>query len=156
MVDVINEIIAQLRTISELKQVSIWNNQFNYMEDGEIYSFPMPCAFVEVSADDFELLGGGFQSTDLNVKIHIGNDFYNGSNMDENLAIFVLRDLVIKKLSNFTPTTSGQFYRKSEKQDFQHTNVYHYEIDFKTHYVDNTAVIADILTTPPTGLQILT
>ena len=79
MVNVINEIIAQLREIPEFKFVSIWNNQFNYMEEGEIYSFPMPCAFLEVSADDFEILGDNYQATDLNVKIHIGHDFYNVS-----------------------------------------------------------------------------
>ena len=154
MVNVINEIISQLREIPEFNLVSIWNNQFNYMDEGEIYSFPMPCAFVEISADDFEILGDNYQATDLNVKIHIGNDFYNGSNIDENLAIFVLRDLVIKKLTYFTPVFSGQFYRKSEKQDFNHSNVYHYEIDFKTHYVDSTAVRPKILSTPPTALQI--
>jgi len=154
MVNVINEIVAQLRAIPELKLVTIWNNQFSYMDDGEIYSFPMPCAFVEVNADNFEQLGNNFQASDINIKIHIGQDFYNGSNIDENLTIFVLRDLVVKKLSRFKPTTAGNLVKTSEKQDFQHTNVYHYEIDFITHYVDNTAVIADILKTPPTGLQI--
>lgn len=154
MVNIINEILAQLRAIPELKLVTIWNNQFNYIDSGEIYSFPMPCAFVEVSADGFEQLGGNYQATDLIIKIHIGNDFYNGTNIDENLTIFVLRDLIVKKLSRFKATTSGDFVKISEKQDFEHSNVYHYEIDFKTHYVDNTAVNADILTTPPLALEI--
>lgn len=156
MVNVINEIVAQLRAIPELKLVTIWNNQFAYMEDGEIYSFPMPCAFVEVSADSFEQLGNRYQATDIIVKIHIGQDFYNGTNIDENLTIFVLRDLIVRKLSLFKPTTAGAMVKTSEKQDFEHSNVYHYEIDFKTHYIDNTNVNADILTTPPTALQINT
>lgn len=154
MVNVINEIVARLRTIPELKLVTIWNNQFNYIENGEIYSFPMPCAFVEVSADAFEDLGNNYQATDIVVKIHIGQDFYNGSNIDENLTIFVLRDLIVKKLSRFKPTTAGDLVKISERQDFQHSNVYHYEIDFKTHYIDNTNVSAETLTAPPTTLQI--
>ena len=154
MVNVINEIVAELRKIPELKLVTIWNNQFNYMEDGEIYSFPMPCAFVEVSADNFEQLGDRYQAGDISIKIHIGQDFYNGTNIDENLTIFVLRDLVVRKLSLFKPTTAGAMVKTSEKQDFQHSNVYHYEIDFKTHYIDNTDVDADILTAPPLALQI--
>jgi hypothetical protein len=154
MVNVINEIVAQLRTIPELKLVTIWNNQFNYIDSGEIYSFPMPCAFVEVESDGFEQLGNSYQATDLIIKIHVGNDFYNGTNIDENLTIFVLRDLIVKKLSRFKPTTSGDFVKISEKQDFQHSNVYHYELNYKTHYIDNTAVIADILTTPPLALEI--
>lgn len=154
MVNVINEVIAKLRTIPELKLVTIWNNQFSYMDDGEIYSFPMPCAFVEVNADNFEQLGNNFQASDINIKIHIGQDFYNGSNIDENLTIFVLRDLVVKKLSRFKPTTACDLVKTSEKQDFQHTNVYHYEIDFKTHYVDNTNVSVETLTVPPLALEI--
>jgi len=154
MVNVINEVVAKLRTIPELKLVTIWNNQFSYMDDGEIYSFPMPCAFVEVNADNFEQLGNNFQASDINIKIHIGQDFYNGSNIDENLTIFVLRDLVVKKLSRFKPTTAGDLVKTSEKQDFQHTNVYHYEIDFKTHYVDNTNVSVETLTVPPLALEI--
>lgn len=154
MVNVINEILTQLRTISELKLVTIWNNQFEYIENGEIYSFPLPCVFVEVSADSFEQLGNGYQATDINIKIHIGQDFYNGANIDENLTIFVLRDLVVKKLSLFKPTTSGAFVKISEKQDFQHSNVYHYEIDFKTHYIDNTNATVETFKTPPTALQI--
>lgn len=154
MVDVINEIVARLRTIPELKLVTIWNNQFNYMDGGEIYSFPMPCAFLEVSGDGFEQLGSGYQATDLIFKIHIGQDFYNGSNIDENLTIFVLRDLVVKKLSLFKPTTAGALVKISEKQDFEHSNVYHYELEFKAHYVDTTNASVEILTTPPTALQI--
>ena len=154
MVNVINEIVTQLRAITELKFVTIWNNQFSYIENGEIYSFPMPCAFVEVSADGFEDLGNKYQATDIIIKIHIGQDFYNGTNIDENLSIFVLRDLVVKKLSHFKPSTAGSLTKISEKQDFQHSNIYHYEIDFKTHYIDNTDVDADILTAPPLALQI--
>jgi hypothetical protein len=154
MVNVINEIVAQLRTIPELKLVTIWNNQFNYMDDGEIYSFPFPCAFVEISAEGFEQLGNNYQASDMIVKVHIGQDFYNGSNIDENLTIFVLRDLVNKKLSRFKPTTAGDLVKTNENQDFEHTNVYHYEIHFKTHYVDDTNAIIDTLTTPPTALQI--
>jgi hypothetical protein len=154
MVAVINEIVAKLRTIPELKLVTIWNNQFEYMENGEMYSFPFPCAFVEVGADAFEQLGSNYQATDLTIKIHIGQDFYNGANIDENLTIFVLRDLVNSKLSRFKPTTAGDLVKIGETQDFQHSNVYHYEMTFKTHYIDNTNVSAEILTTPPTALQI--
>jgi hypothetical protein len=154
MVNVVNEIVAQLRTITELKLVTIWNNQFNYMEDGEMYSFPFPCAFVEVSADAFEQLGSNYQATDLTIKIHIGQDFYNGANIDENLSIFVLRDLVNRKLARFKPSTAGDLVKTTEGQDFQHSNVYHYEIGFKSHYIDNTNTNPDILTTPPTALQI--
>lgn len=154
MVNVINQIVAQLRTITDFKLVTIWNNQFDYMENGEIYSFPFPCAFLEVSADGFDQLGNNYQSTDLTIKVHIGQDFYNGSNIDENLSIFVLRDLVVKKLSRFKPSTSGDLVKTNEQQDFQHSNVYHYEVHFKTHYIDDTNANIEILKTPPTALQI--
>lgn len=150
MVGLINEIISRLKEIPELKLVTVWNNQFNYMNEGEIYSFPMPCAFIEIGADNFEQLSGKYQSTTLDVIIHLGYDYYNGANIDENLAIFALRDSVVRKLSLHKFTNTGEMIKKSEKQDFNHSNIYHYEIGFSLYYVDETAVVADIFHIIPT------
>lgn len=149
MGDLIQEIINELKLITEFKFVSIWNNQFDYMKEGEIYSFPMPCVFVEIQTDNLQDIGGQYQGSNLEVVLHIGQDFYNGANIDENFNIFALRDLVIKSISSFKPTTAGQIIKVAEIQDFEHSNVYHYKIQYLTHWIDNTAVKQQYYTTPP-------
>lgn len=150
MGDLINEILAVLRQITEFKKVTIWNNQYEYIENGENYSYPMPCLFVELQNDSCQQLGSGYQGSDLIINLHIAQNVFNGTNIDENLTIFALRDLVIKKLANFKPATAGQFVKINEMQDFDHTNVYHYQIGYTTHWIDNTAVEEEFYTTPET------
>ena len=96
MGNLVSALLTKLKTLSILQTVLIWNNQFDYIEDGASYTFAMPCAFVEVIAEQFGDLGGGNQGVDLDVNIHLGLDFYNGANIDDNTNIFTLRDLVVK------------------------------------------------------------
>lgn len=154
MGDLINEILNKLKLITTFQTVLIWNNQFQYIEDGSSYSFAMPCVFVEIQTNNTQDLSGSYQGSDIDVIIHIGQDFYNGANMEQNTTIFDLRDLVIKSLSHFKPTTASLFKKTSEEQDFEHTNVYHYKITYKTHWIDNTAVPTTTFSTPPTQLTI--
>lgn len=155
MGDLIEEILAKLRLITDLKTVLIWNNQFQYIDDGSSYSFSMPCAFVEVQTPNTQDIAGAYQGSDIEITVHIGQDFYNTATyMEQNVTIFTLRDLVIKSLSHFTPTTGSLFKKISEEQDFEHTNVYHYKITYKTHWIDNAAVLEQLFTTPPTNLTI--
>ncbi len=154
MGDIIQQIINQLKLITDLKFVTIWNNQFQYMADGSLYSFPMPCAFVEVQTNDTQSIGGYVQGSDIDVTIHIGQDFYNGSNIDENFNIFILRDLVVKSLSHFKSTKSSIFVKVSEEQDFEHSNIYHYKVTFKTQWIDETAKPLEYYTTGTTNLEI--
>lgn len=149
MGDLINEILVKLKLITELQFVTVWNNQFEYIKDGGSYSFPMPCSFIEVQSDNLEQLSMNYQGSDLDIVIHIGQNVLNSELLDENLTIFVLRDLVVKSLCNFKPTTSSQLVKISEEQDFDHANVYHYKITFTTHWIDDTAVTQQYLTTPP-------
>ena len=152
MGDLTLEILTQLRLIPELQLVTIWNNQFDYLEDGKSYSFPLPCAFVEIISDNFGQLGDRYQGVDIEVNIHIGQEFYNGNNMDENFSIYQLRDKVVKNLSLYKASKTGHFMKEREQQDYDHNNVYHYIISYKVHWIDDTAVISGTTTTtPPIG-----
>lgn len=143
----ISSILALLREIPELKFCTIWNNQFAYMEDGGSYSFPTPCAFAELTLEDNGQIGGLNQGSDFTLTVHIGQNMINGSLMDENLTIFDLRDLVVKKLS-----LSGLMTKQSETQDFNHSNIYHYQIVFKAHWIDTTAAPTEYWSGVPTNL----
>ena len=151
MGDLINEILAQLKAEASLKLVSIWNNQFDFLEDGKGYAFPFPCAFIELSTENFQNVGESYQSIDATLNIHIGQDVYNGSYMDENTTIFTLRDAVVRKMSNFKPSKAGNMMKTSEQQDYNHSNVYHYIISYQFHFIDNTSVKQEYSSTPPTN-----
>jgi hypothetical protein len=153
MGDIIQEIIDRLKSLNEFNFVTIWNNQFQYMQDGTIYSFPMPCALVEVQTNDTQSIGGYVQGSDITVVIHIGQDYYNGSNIDENFNIFQLRDIVVKSISHFKSAKSGIFVKVSEDQDFEHSNVYHYKLTYKTQWIDETAKALEYYTTGTTAID---
>ena len=156
MGDLLREILTYLINNTSFETVNVWNNQFDYIEDGSSYSFAMPCCFIEVLADDTQPIGGKYQGSDLVVNFHIGNDFYNENLMETNLQIFKLRDDLIKSISTFQPSTGSLLNKISEQQDFQHTNVYHYVVSYKMHWIDTTVVPIETFTTPPTTLIINT
>ena len=155
MGDLVLELMTQLRLIPELQFVTIWNNQFDYIEDGKTYSFPFPCAFVEIISDNFGQLGNRYQGVDVQVKIHLGQEFYNGSNMDENLTIYSLRDKVVQNLSLYKASKTGPFTKINEQQDYDHNNIYHYELTYAAHWIDDAAVIVEPTLTGTTWTPII-
>ena len=116
----------------------VWNNQIRYEEDGTLYNFPKPAAFVEVvSPATFETLGQGYQSCDINFRVHLTHENYNNEGtFEQDLAIFDLRDRVKALLTAYEPTNCGPLNVINEQQDFEHTNVYHYIMDFVCNFTD--------------------
>ena len=154
MGNLVSEILARLRAINSLLFVTVWNEQFRYLEDGKGYSFAMPCAFVEIQTDELQDIGGRYQGSDIKVIVHIGQNMLNGDMLDENLTIFNLRDNVVKDFATFKPTTASMMVKTAENQDFDHTNIYHYKIEYKTHWIDDTQVPTEYYTTPPISATI--
>lgn len=120
------------------KTVAIWNDQIDRMTDGSGYSFLSPAAFVEINTSDHEFLGLGYTAFDVDVKIHILNEMldYCDGTLDQDLLVFDLRNSVKTYLNMFRPTQTGNLMYVDEKQQFDHTNVYHYIISFKARMVD--------------------
>lgn len=147
------DIIAKLKEITELQFVHVFNNQFEYMEQQETYSFPFPCAFVEViSPNQYYQLGGGYQQADIDFKIHIGHEQYDAGSgdMEQNLTVYDLRDLVFQKLSLYKPTMCTPLVKITESQDYTHTNIYKYLIEFRTGFIDKTGstLISPVIVDP--------
>lgn len=140
--DAILSIVDKLKGLTSstdvtFNTVAIWNDQINRMIDGSGYSFLSPAAFIETKLTDTHNLSWGYTSNDINIRIHILDeelDAMDGT-LDQNINVFLLRDSV-KKLSGFRPTQTGCMQYVGEKQDFEHTNCYHYMIDFKARFVD--------------------
>ena len=128
---------TRLATIPELKTIRVYNNQFEQLETGEYEGIFLPATFIELVNDLPAMqLGAGYQLFEIVVRIHIAHEFYNGDNMEENLDVFDLKDSVYKALQKFEPDGAAAFARVAEGQDYTHTNLYHYTIDFATSFID--------------------
>jgi hypothetical protein len=141
----------------------VWNNQIRYEEDGQLYNFPKPAAFIEiVSPATFEILGQGYRSCDINFRIHLSHENYNSEGtFEQDLLIFNLRDKIIGLLTGYRPTNCSPLNAMSEQQDFEHRNTYHYIIDFVTNFTDTKGSRLDsdnpnafITKAPPTDLEL--
>jgi len=145
----LTDILSKLSTIQVLNldhqtvnlYTRIWNSQVRGLDTGETYSWPTPAAFVEfVTPVTFGQMGQGFLNADLGVKIHLIHVFYNQEGtFEQDLDIFGLRDSIVKTMSAYCPTACGPLNMVNESQDYDHTNVYHYVIEFICNFVDSTA-----------------
>ena len=135
------DILSKLKEITTLQYVVMWNNQFNQIEDGDVEGFPFPCAMLEIVPQSYNQLGGGYQQSDVDFRIHIGHVQFDSldGNMEQNLDVFDLRNEVVQKLSLYKPSMSGELFKVSEEQDYEHTAIYHYIITFRACVIDKTA-----------------
>lgn len=158
---VFSSLITQIKTIGTFQFVHIWNNQLQQIIDGETYVFPFPNVFVEIVTPNTYLpIGGGYSAADIIIRIHIGHEEYDAGNgnYEENTNVFTYRDAIIKALNNFQPTSCSSMMKVSEQQDYNHTNVYHYMIDFSCSFIDSKGSIDEQIPTttvePPITIQI--
>jgi hypothetical protein len=160
---VYQSIIAEIKNnTQEFPFVHIWNNQLNQLAEAQTYAFPFPNCFVEIVAPtDYMPLLEGCSVGDLTVRIHIGHEEYDAfdGNFEENVNVFDLRGSIIRILNNFQPTSCSSLMKSSESQDFIHTNIYHYIVEFKCAFIDDTgsyenqhtfvtAIIDDVIVPP--------
>ena len=152
----IQAVKARLATVPDFKTIRVFNNQFELLESGEYEGVFCNAAFIEIINDQPAIqLGRGYQLFDpIIVRIHIGHEFYDGDNMDEDLDVFDLKDKVYQVLQKFEPDGAVAFCRTAEGQDYDHANVYHYIMDFTTNYIDGLMKepVNGVQSIPPTEL----
>lgn len=138
-------LLATLQVVNQSGQTMnlaprIWNNQLDREKEGKTYDYLKPNAFLEVINNvQYQELGQGFQSADVGWKIHLIHEFMDAQDgtMEQDLAVFDLRDQVVALLSLYEPTACGPLVRTSEGQDYEHSNLYHYVIDFVCNFTDS-------------------
>lgn len=161
----VEDILALLSTLDVTNQdgnaaklyARVWNNQVKYETNGTTYNFAKPAAFLEVlNSPQFGELGQYIQGADLGWKVHLVHEFYNqDGTMEQDLTIFDLRDSIVALLSGYEATACGPLVRTSEYQDYEHSNIYHYVIDFVCHFIDSKGSPQDagagkLIIKPPT------
>jgi hypothetical protein len=150
--------------IPELKNVAVFNNQFDRDDVGLFHGTSFPAVYIEIeSPGPYSPLGLGVSAGVLTWRLHIAHQQYNASgsfNMDENLDVYDLRDKLVRKLTGYKPYKSSHFQKINESADYSHKNIYHYVIFFISEFIDFTGSPYDPETTefivkdPPIELQI--
>lgn len=121
--------------------VRVWNNQLEQLKAGELEAVPFPSCFIEpiVSQSQHGAIGQGVCGFNILFRVHLLHVNYNTEgSFEQNLVVFDLRDKVIRTMNRYKPLMCGPIDKISEGLDFEHDNVYHYTIDFNTHFVDLT------------------
>jgi len=129
-----NAIKTRLEAIAALKYVTLWNNQFE--RESENVSFGYPCAFIEFTdinyVDDLNLR----QRCNMTVNIHIGFESYKTTDTE----ILTLKQTVNAALHGKSIENQTRMLRRSETQNFDHTNVQEYIIGYEVTGNDITAM----------------
>ncbi len=139
-VEPLKDVLNQMKLVPGIRHVRLFNNQFKEVVDGKIDPFVFPCLFLEdISTHQTVQIGAGFATEELIYRIYIGKEFVDAMDgtMDQDLTVFLLRDAVIQTLQNFLPTACTPLLRINEEEDFNHTNIYVYKIDFRTALIDS-------------------
>ena len=121
------------------QHVRLFNNQFDLQEDQQQIPFPYPCVFIEIVSDiTWTQLGAGFQIANSPVifRFHIGSNFYNGTDQEENLEIFDWQDELHAALQ-YSSGNFNELIRVAERSDTQHTSVYVWQVDYVTTLSDS-------------------
>lgn len=120
------------------KKVDIWDDQLNREVDASGYTFPTPACFLEMKQISSKEMGMGYNLIDYEVIFHIiDNQLNRPGVLDQNLKVFILRDLVKHKFQLFQPKQMGTLMFIKDEQDYTHTNTYHYKETFKGALIDS-------------------
>lgn len=156
MENLIQDLKTKLQGLNIFNWVAVWNNQFQRLLEDTSYAINNPSAYIEIVTADFHQLGEGRQGIDIVMNIHIISmelDEGNGD-IDSHISIYGLRDTVVKSFAIYEAHMGGFMIKTTETQDYNHTNLYHYIIQYKMHYIDDTAKFVYQYTTPPTDASI--
>lgn len=154
--DTILEIVNQLKSVTGIQWVAIWNNQFDLTEQKDMYSFQTPAAFIEVQFGETQNLGLTMTAQDVIIKVHLFEvqlDMADGT-VEQNLDVFLRRNAIKKKLNNWKPLYCSALAFQEEEQDYNHNQVYHYTVSFAATFIDDLTETGDfIYKIPPTDIE---
>jgi hypothetical protein len=152
----IQDLKQKLIDIGSFNWVAIWNGQINKMHDAKAFAIQNPSAYIQIETNDFKQLGESYQGVDLHIDIHIISEELDAGDgdIDSQISVFKLRDDVVKTFSLYKTNMGGFMVKINETQDYNHTNLYHYIIQYVIHYIDDTAKPHNIFTIPPTKVII--
>ena len=119
-----NSLKAKIETLTALKYVALWNNQFT--RENENVAFGYPNCFIEFADVNYTELMGGVQRYDMTINLHIGFKSYETEDTD----ILQLKQDLQAIVHYFQQGYNTKMLRRSETQNFDHDNVQEYIISY--------------------------
>jgi hypothetical protein len=150
--------ITHSRPTKLFQLVAIWNDQVSREKTGEGYTFEKPACFVEMITESAESFIDGSSYDQKTFRFHIVDmelDAANGT-MDQNLNVFGYRDKVKQTMLGYTPVNCSTLFYTDEKQDYQHSDIYHYTVDTRGGFLDTQVEHGIMYKEPPTNLELIT
>jgi hypothetical protein len=125
---------AQLETITDLRYVGLWNNQYDHENDN--VSFDYPNCFIEFTDIDYTELLQGVQKYHMHVRLHLGFESYKTEDID----ILALKQAIQKKVHLFQEGYHTKMLRRGEVPNYDHDNVQEYIITYSVSGKDYSAM----------------
>lgn len=154
--------IVHSRPNNMFQLVRLWNDQVRREKSGKGYVFEKPACFIELRNMANTSFLENTTMAEYIIRLHIVDmqlDNASGG-MDQNLQIITYRDGTKQAIAGFTPTNCSTLFTVDENQDTEHTDVYHYTLDFKTCFIDTKGSALDpdqsqfIEKDPPTNAEL--
>lgn len=140
--EIYNDIVSALGTITELKTIGLYNSQFDREEDEWVRDYPK--GFIEFATIPWlppkQTTGKGTSSGntvkqqdsgEVIITIHIGFSYLQDADVS-----FPLLDVIVQKVYLALQGLSGSYYgplkRVEERQDPDHDRVLDWQMDFST------------------------
>jgi hypothetical protein len=179
ILDAVNSVLAQIgaipfdwaavqgaeksREANLFQLVRVWNNQVAREAAGEGYTFEKPAGFLEMQMPEAQQLLENVTISEVIWRLHLVDvelDAGDDTGMDQNLSVFGYRDQAKQTMVGFQPTNCSTLFFTGETQDYDHTGVYHYILEFKSSFTDTKGSRLDpdqtkeIYTGPPTNAEL--
>jgi hypothetical protein len=137
----LNDMLALCGTVPGIQYVRVWNNQLSMERAGKLYDYPKPAIFVEIVSNPvYQELGQYMQDTDLGFRLHLIHEYYDAQDgtFEQDLVVFDLRDAINRTVTSVMMTACGPLVKRTEGQDYDHDNLYHYIIEYTCSFIDST------------------
>lgn len=134
----------KLATITEIKSIDLFRNQFATWKDETVYEFPL--CFLEFDCD-FENHTLNTQKGSARIKVHIATS-YNGDSrqgsttQETALECFEVAQKVHEALQGFGEDFFSSLSRTGLSQDQNPNSIYTIVQDYECEFVDNSTSIA--------------
>lgn len=122
--DFYNALKTQIETLTSLKYVALWNNQFD--RESENVAFGYPCVFIEFTNVAYTDFLNGQQKYNMNVNLHLGFE----SLKTEDTAILQLKQDLQAVVFQFQQGYETKMLRRSETPNYDHPNIQEYIITY--------------------------
>jgi len=129
--------------VSQLQTIRLFNDQFNKSNNDDStfnneQAFAYPCCFIEFINDaPMVSQGAGAKRLEVEIRLHLGFESYELEDLD----IFDLVESVQIALDGYSTTSFTPLTYLAQRMDYNHNNVYIYQLEYSCIYEDDSSYI---------------